>query len=73
MVPFSRPSAGAQYADMAAGAVRAALKDAGLDYGSIRQAYAGWVYGDSTSGQAALYDVGMSGIPIINVNNNCST
>lgn len=29
--------------------------------------------GDSTSGQRALYEVGMTGIPIYNVNNNCST
>lgn len=33
----------------------------------------GYVYGDSTSGQRALYEVGMTGIPIFNVNNNCST
>ena len=31
------------------------------------------MYGDSTSGQNALYRVGMTGIPVINVNNNCST
>ncbi len=73
MIPFSKPSAGAQYADMGSTAVRAALADAGLEYGDIQQAYAGWVYGDSTSGQAALYEVGLRGIPIINVNNNCST
>lgn len=73
MIPFSKPSAGAQYADMGSTAVRAALADAGLEYEDIQQAYAGWVYGDSTSGQAALYKVGLSGIPIINVNNNCST
>lgn len=29
--------------------------------------------GDSTCGQRALYEVGMSGVPIYNVNNNCST
>jgi len=73
MVPFSKPSAGQQYPDMVSTAVRAALGDAGIDYSDVRQAYAGWVYGDSTSGQSALYEVGMSGIPIINVNNNCST
>ncbi len=73
MVPFSKPSAGAQYEDMGSAAVRAALQDAGVEYSDIQQAYAGWVYGDSTSGQAALYQVGLSGIPIINVNNNCST
>ncbi len=73
MVPFTKPSAGAQYERMGADAAREALRDAGVDYALIQQAYAGWVYGDSTSGQAALYDVGLSGIPILNVNNNCST
>ncbi len=29
--------------------------------------------GDSTCGQRALYQCGMTGIPIFNVNNNCST
>ncbi len=29
--------------------------------------------GDSTCGQRALYPLGMTGLPIINVNNNCST
>lgn len=29
--------------------------------------------GDSTCGQRSLYEVGMTGIPIFNVNNNCST
>lgn len=33
----------------------------------------GYVYGDSTCGQRAVYEVGMTGIPIYNVNNNCST
>ena len=39
----------------------------------MQQAYVGYVYGDSTSGQRALYEVGMTGIPVVNVNNNCST
>ena len=73
MVPFVKPGANAPYPAMAAQAVRLALADAGLDYADVRQAYAGYVYGDSTSGQKALYQVGMTGIPIINVNNNCST
>jgi sterol carrier protein 2 len=73
MVPFTKPSAGARYERMGADAARAALRDAGVPYELVQQAYAGWVYGDSTSGQAALYDVGLTGIPIVNVNNNCST
>ena len=39
----------------------------------MQQAYVGYVLGDSTSGQQALYQVGLSGIPIVNVNNNCAT
>ncbi|MEP9357001.1 hypothetical protein ABLE93_26120 [Xanthobacter sp. KR7-65] len=58
---------------MAAAATRAALADAGLDYDKVQQAYAGYVYGDSTCGQRSLYHVGMTGIPVLNVNNNCST
>lgn len=73
MTPFTKPGASEPYPKMAAQAVRAALADAGLDYEKVQQAYAGYVYGDSTSGQRALYEVGMTGIPIVNVNNNCST
>jgi acetyl-CoA acetyltransferase len=58
---------------MAAGATTAALADAGIRYEQVQQAYVGYVYGDSTAGQRALYEVGMTGIPIFNVNNNCST
>jgi acetyl-CoA acetyltransferase len=73
MIPFAKPGASAPYDQMGAQAARQALDDAGLAYADIEQAYAGYVYGDSTSGQKALYAVGMSGIPIVNVNNNCST
>jgi acetyl-CoA acetyltransferase len=58
---------------MGAVAAREALRDAGIGYCDVQQAYVGYVYGDSTSGQAVLYDIGLSGIPIINVNNNCAT
>ncbi len=73
MIPFSKPGAGDSYDVMGSQAVRLALADAGLGYDAVQQAYVGYVYGDSTSGQKALYPVGMSGIPIVNVNNNCST
>ena len=73
MVPFATPSKSESYDVLAASAVKAALADAGIDLAAIQQAYAGYVYGDSTSGQNALYQVGMTGIPVINVNNNCST
>ena len=73
MVPYATPSRSEPYDVMAESATKAALADAGVDLAAIRQAYAGYVYGDSTSGQNALYRVGMTGIPVINVNNNCST
>jgi len=73
MIPFAKPGASAPYHQMGGEAARAALQDAGIDYRDIEQAYAGYVYGDSTCGQKALYGVGMTGIPIVNVNNNCST
>ena len=67
MVPFATPSRSEPYDVMAESATKAALADAGVDLAAIRQAYAGYVYGDSTSGQNALYRVGMTGIPVINV------
>ena len=73
MIPFVKPGASDTYDRMGAEATRLALADAGLDYGLVQQAFAGYVYGDSTSGQKAFYQVGMSGIPVVNVNNNCST
>src|SRR5512142_358085 len=73
MIPFAKPGASAPYHEMGTEAVKLALADAGLGYETIQQAYAGYVYGDSTCGQRALYHVGMTGIPIVNVNNNCST
>ena len=73
MIPFTKPGANEPYPQMAAKATRAALADAGIGYELVQQAYVGYVYGDSTAGQRAVYEVGMTGIPIVNVNNNCST
>lgn len=73
MTPFVKPGQSDPYDVMGSRAALDALSDAGIDYELIQQAYVGWVYGDSTSGQRALYRVGMTGLPIINVNNNCST
>ena len=73
MIPFTKPGASEPYHVMGARAARLALDDAGVDYTEVQQAYVGYVYGDSTAGQAAIYGVGLSGIPIFNVNNNCAT
>jgi acetyl-CoA acetyltransferase len=73
MIKFAKPGESDDYHVMASKAARAALSDAGVDYKEVEQAYAGYVFGDSTCGQRAVYEVGLSGIPIFNVNNNCST
>ncbi len=73
MIQFAKPGASGSYIEMGAQAVRQALEDAGIGYELVQQAYAGYVYGDSTCGQSALYEVGMTGIPVINVNNNCAS
>ena len=73
MTAFRKPGNHPSYELMAADAVCQALADASIAYEDVQEAYAGYVYGDSTAGQRALYEIGLSGIPIINVNNNCST
>jgi acetyl-CoA acetyltransferase len=73
LIPFSKPGASDPYDVMGADATAAALADAGVAYVDVEQAFIGYVYGDSTAGQKAVYRVGMTGIPIFNVNNNCST
>ncbi|MEJ8858221.1 lipid-transfer protein [Variovorax robiniae] len=73
MIPFAKPGKSLSYTEMGAEATRRALADAGIGYDAVQEAYVGYVYGDSTCGQTALYEVGMTGIPVVNVNNNCST
>jgi acetyl-CoA acetyltransferase len=75
MTKFEKPGRreGWDYPQMAKESGTRALDDAGLAYDAIEQAYVGYVYGESTAGQRAVYELGMSGIPVVNVNNNCST
>src|SRR5882672_3265189 len=73
MVPFTKAGRSPAYDAMGAEAARLALADAGIDYTQVQQAYVGFVIGDTTSGQQALYPLGLTGIPIVNVNNACST
>ncbi|OXM49344.1 lipid-transfer protein [Amycolatopsis alba DSM 44262] len=61
------------YPQMARESGTKALEDAGISFDEVKQAYVGYVYGESTSGQRAVYELGMTGIPVVNVNNNCST
>lgn len=73
MVKFAKPGQQQPYRLMAANAIKGALADAGVEPELLQQAYGSYIYGDSTCAQHALYDVVQSGIPVINVNNNCSS
>jgi acetyl-CoA acetyltransferase len=74
MTKFEKPGSKAwDYPDMAKEAGEKALADAGIQYDLVEQACVGYCYGDSTCGQRAVYTLGLTGIPIYNVNNNCST
>jgi acetyl-CoA acetyltransferase len=74
MTKFEKPGSRSwDYPDMAKEAGTNALEDAGIPYDQIDQAVVGYVYGESTSGQRAVYQLGLTGIPVYNVNNNCST
>ncbi|XP_043503543.1 sterol carrier protein 2 [Polistes fuscatus] len=75
MTKFEKPGKedGPDFPQLAKEALNNALKDANVPYSDIKAACVGYVYGDSTCGQRAIYEVGLSGCPIYNVNNNCST
>ncbi|WP_428934490.1 lipid-transfer protein [Streptomyces sp. ACT015] len=62
-----------QYWDMAREAGSAALADAGIDYTSVEQVPVGYCFQPSTAGQRAVYELGLTGVPVYNVNNNCAT
>ncbi|MFJ8394098.1 lipid-transfer protein [Streptomyces sp. NPDC094144] len=74
MTKFEKPeSRDWQYWDMAKEAGTAALTDAGVGYEDIQQAAVGYCFQASTAGQRAVYGLGLTGIPVYNVNNNCAT
>ena len=74
MTKFEKPETRQwRYFDMAREAGTAALADAGVRYEQIEQVAAGYVFGPSTCGQRAAYELGLTGVPVYNVNNNCAT
>lgn len=72
MTKFHKPGQ-KDYPELTKEAGEQALADAGIAWTDVEAAYAGYVYGDSTCGQRAVYQLGMTGIPVYNVNNNCAT
>ncbi|KAI8850076.1 thiolase-like protein [Chytridium lagenaria] len=75
MTHFDKPGRrqDVDYPDYAMEAATKALLDANVTYDAVEFAAVGYCFGDSTCGQRALYQMGLTQIPIVNVNNNCST
>ncbi|WP_326621219.1 lipid-transfer protein [Streptomyces decoyicus] len=74
MTKFEKPETREwQYWDMAKEAGGKALADAGVGYEAVEQLPVGFCYQASTAGQRAAYELGLTGIPVYNVNNNCAT
>ncbi|CAK5085017.1 unnamed protein product [Meloidogyne enterolobii] len=82
-------TSGKDYPELVKEAVGEALSDAGVRYEQIQQglgfeaifnnkklifkATASYMYGGSCCGQRALYEIGLTGIPIFNLNNACAS
>jgi acetyl-CoA acetyltransferase len=75
MTKFEKPGSrqGWDYHHMGSEAGTRALEDAKVPYDAVEEAYLGYCWGDTTSGQKALYEIGLTGIPAVNVNNACAT
>ncbi|MET7679672.1 lipid-transfer protein [Streptomyces sp. NPDC005423] len=74
MTRFEKPESREwQYWDMVREAGGAALADAGITYAEVEQVPVGYCFQPSTAGQRAAYELGLTGVPVYNVNNNCAT
>ncbi len=73
MTPFRSPRSSPNYLELGVSATRDALADSGVPYEAVRQVFVGYVYGDSCSGHRVIYEVGLTGVSIFNVNSNCSS
>ncbi|KAM7193402.1 nonspecific lipid-transfer protein, mitochondrial precursor [Naviculisporaceae sp. PSN 640] len=73
MTKFIKPRGKVDYTELGFEAGVKAMLDAQINYDDVEHGVACYCYGDSTCGQRVFYQFGMTGIPIYNVNNNCST
>src|SRR6185369_7490253 len=75
MTDFVKPSARPDwdYPDMVRDAGTQALEDAGVTYEQIQYVGVGYCFGDTTAGQRAVYELGHTGVPVVNVNNACAS
>ncbi|GAB6274382.1 MAG: thiolase family protein [Peptococcaceae bacterium] len=63
----------AEWYDFGSEAILNALKDAGMEWKDIQAAFCGSVYQGTGSGHQAIKEIGLTGIPIVNVENACSS
>jgi acetyl-CoA acetyltransferase len=72
MVPFGKHN-DKTLADLGWPAVKAALKDANVPPARIEAAYCGTALGGMMAGQRILGRIGLTGIPVANIENACSS
>jgi benzoylsuccinyl-CoA thiolase BbsB subunit len=72
MTKFGR-HADVRMEDLGHEACTAAIRDAGIDQSNIEAAYCGHCYQGMTAGQRVLRESGIGGIPIINIEDACSS
>jgi sterol carrier protein 2 len=73
MTKFIKPGSDLSYIDLGQQAGERALRDSGISFDDVQEGYVGYVFESSCAGQRVLYNLGLNGIPIVNVNNNCAT
>jgi len=72
MHPFGRFE-GASTTDLGVTAVRAALREAGVGKGGFQAAFCGTAYGGVATGHKVLSRLGMTGMPIVDVEAGCAS
>jgi benzoylsuccinyl-CoA thiolase BbsB subunit len=72
MIPFGKyPET--NIADLGWPAVKAAIKDSGIDPRRIQAVYSGTARGGAMVGQRIMGRLGLAGLPIVNIENACSS
>jgi benzoylsuccinyl-CoA thiolase BbsB subunit len=72
MIPFGKyPDT--NIADLGWPAVKAAIKDSGIDARRIQAVYSGTARGGAMVGQRIMGRLGLAGLPIVNIENACSS
>jgi acetyl-CoA acetyltransferase len=72
MTPFQRNTKHT-FATMGREAIFKAIEDAQVNPGKVEAGYCGTVFGGSMSGQKIFKETGLTGMPVINVENACSS